>query len=322
MNSFGRKFRVSVFGESHGTYVGICIDGCPAGIRLSSADFEHDIVRRKAGAKGTTKRVEDDTPELISGVYNGYTTGAPVTILFANKNARSHDYEQYADIPRPGHADFVAHKKFNGYNDPRGGGHFSGRLTLPLVAAGVIAKKVIDPISVAAKLVQVGGSDDISATIEKAMANGDSVGGVVECSVQNVPVGLGEPFFDSLESLLAHILFSIPAVKGVEFGAGFTSATMLGSQHNDAIENVDGKTSTNHTGGINGGISNGNELTLRVAVKPTPSIAKEQQTVNLRTGERELLSVTGRHDSCIALRVPVVVEAAVAIVLVDMLLLK
>lgn len=323
MNSFGRIFKVSIFGESHGESVGIVIDGCPAGLALSPEVFLEDLERRKGGTqKGTTPRKEDDLPIFKSGLFNGRTTGAPVTILFENNNTRSADYEKQRAVPRPGHADFVSGAKAGGFEDYRGGGHYSGRLTLPLVAAGIIAKKLISPHKVQATITEIGGEKDTEKGIQKAIDQKDSVGGIVECRVSGLPVGLGEPFFDSMESQLAHIVFSIPAVKAIEFGAGFASTKMFGSEHNDAIAGADGKTFTNHAGGVVGGLSNGNELVFRIAVKPTSSTPKEQQTWNKETGQVESFSVKGRHDLCIALRVPVVLEAATAIVLADMLLLE
>ena len=319
MNSFGRLFRVSIFGESHGAGVGIVIDGCPAGIPLTEEDFESDLSRRKSGAKGTTPRKEPDLPTIVSGVYKNYTTGAPLTIMFANTNTRSRDYEALKNIPRPGHADFTAAKKYQGFQDPRGGGHFSGRLTLGLTAAGVIAKKIIAPIEIEANILEVGGSANISEAVDGAIDQNDSIGGIIQCAATNVPVGLGEPFFDSIESLVAHMMFSIPAIKGIEFGSGFKAAAMTGSRHNDLIIDKNGKTATNHAGGVNGGITNGNDIVFRVAVKPTPSISRPQKTVNTQSGDLESLVIEGRHDACIALRVPVVVEAGLAIVLADLL---
>lgn len=322
MNSFGRIFRIHIFGESHGEAVGISVDGCPAGIALTIEDFEVDLKRRKGGSKGTTPRTEDDIPKFISGVFNDKTTGTPLTILFSNSNTRSSDYEKLRAIPRPGHADFVATKKFGGYEDYRGGGHFSGRLTVALVAAGVIAKKILQDISINALILNIGGEADIEKGLQKAIDAKDSIGGIVECRVEGLPIGLGEPFFDSVESLLSHAVFSIPAIRGIEFGTGFHAAGMFGSEHNDAIENKDGKTTTNHAGGIVGGLTNGNELVFRVAVKPTSSTPKEQQTLNMQTNEIETFSVKGRHDLCIALRVPVVLEAVTAIVLADLMMLE
>lgn len=323
MNSFGRIFRVSIFGESHGPSVGITIDGCPAGLALTEDAFTNDLERRKGGLqKGTTPRKEDDKPIFITGVFNQKTTGAPLTILFENKNTRSGDYEKQRAIPRPGHADFVAHEKFGGSEDFRGGGHFSGRLTVCLVAAGVIAKKILQGISVDANIIEVAGERDVEAGLQKAIDAKDSVGGIVECRVKGLPVGLGEPFFDSAESLISHAAFSIPAVKGIEFGAGFGAAKMFGSEHNDAIQDASGHTRTNHAGGIVGGITNGNELVFRVVIKPTSSTPKEQESWNWETRQTELFSIKGRHDLCIALRVPPVLEAVAAIVLADMMLLE
>ncbi len=320
MNTFGRIFRIHIFGESHGEAVGVTIDGCPPGIPIKTDDFKHDLLRRKSGAKGTTSRKEDDIPKIISGVYKNYSTGAPITVLFENKNTRSDDYN-FRVHPRPGHADFVADKKYNSYNDDRGGGHFSGRLTLGLVAAGVIAKKIINKISVKAKLTKVGGSKDIAATIEEAVKSGDSLGGSRECRVTNIPVGLGEPFFDSVESLISHAVFSIPGIKGIEFGSGFNAAKMKGSEHNDLIINKKGETKTNNAGGINGGITNGNEIIFRLAVKPTSSISLPQETFDFEKERVETLVVKGRHDACFALRVPVIIEAVTACVLADLILI-
>jgi chorismate synthase len=320
MNAFGKLFKVSIFGESHGTSVGIVIDGCPAGLPLKQADFENDFSRRKSGAKGTTPRQEPDTPRIMSGVFNDRCTGAPLMILFENTNTQSGDYNQLKDTPRPGHADFTGHFKFGGYQDYRGGGHFSGRLTLGLVAAGVVAKKMIAPTSITSSILEVGGSSDIEAALDRAIENKDSIGGIIECSITSVPAGLGEPFFDSVEAVLSHVIFSIPAIKGIEFGAGFRAAKMTGSEHNDNIVSTQGSTETNHAGGINGGISNGNEICFKVAVKPTSSTHQTQRTINLLSGEMEDLTIEGRHDTCIALRVPVVVEAAAAIVIADLML--
>ena len=322
MNSFGRIFRISIYGESHGNQVGVLIDGCPAGLEISEDEFTEDLLRRKSGAKGTTPRIEDDKPILVSGVFNGFTTGAPILISFQNKNTKSDDYKDLLGFPRPGHADFTAKMKYGGFNDYRGGGHFSGRLTLGLVAAGVIAKKLIKPVSVNAKIVEAGGEPDVEKAINNAIKNEDSIGGIVECKTENVSVGLGEPFFDSAESLLSHIVFSIPAIKGIEFGSGFNATKMYGSEHNDQLIDASGKTLTNFAGGINGGITNGNLLVFRVAVKPTSSISKTQQTINLNTGQKEELKIKGRHDVCIALRVPVIIEAVTSIVLADLMLLE
>ncbi|MBN9297638.1 MAG: chorismate synthase [Filimonas sp.] len=323
MNSFGRIFKVNIFGESHGESVGVNIDGVPAGLPLSAEDFLVDIERRKGGTqKGTTPRQESDLPIFKSGVFNNVTTGAPLTILFENNNTRSGDYQKQRDVPRPGHADFVASKKFGGHEDYRGGGHFSGRLTVCLVAVGVIAKKILKGIEVKSTILEIGGEADLEKGLQKAIDAKDSIGGIVECRVNGLPIGLGEPFFDSAESLLAHAAFAIPAVRGVEFGTGFAAARMFGVQHNDAIDDLTGKTVTNHAGGIVGGITNNNELVYRIAIKPTSSTPKEQFTLNWTTGEKETFSVKGRHDLCIALRVPVVMEAITAMVLVDLMMLE
>jgi chorismate synthase len=478
LNSFGRLFRVSIFGESHGESAGIVIDGCPAGLSLTLEDFLPDLERRKGGTqKGTTPRQEEDLPIFKSGLFNNKTTGAPITILFENKNTRSSDYEKLRAVPRPGHADFVARKKFGGFEDYRGSGHFSGRLTVALVAAGVIAKKLLlltsplaplqrrrgqnltEPgyitsspdqwkvlsefakqnrrkateaerilweeirnrkiegckfrrqhpiegfipdfvclekkliieidgdyhnteeqqkydaerakwlqahsyrfirftnlqvlenkssvieeigkqllseskassplergvggeVKITATILEIGGEKDLDKGLQKAIDHKDTIGGIIECRAEGLPVGLGEPFFDSVESVLSHAVFAIPAVRGIEFGTGFAAAKMFGSEHNDTIENMEGKTATNHAGGVVGGLSNGNELVFRIAIKPTSSTPKEQTTLNWETGNIETVSVKGRHDLCIALRVPVVLEAVTAIVLADLLFLE
>ena len=357
MNSFGNKFRVSIFGESHGERIGVTIDGVLPGIPLEAKDFAEDLARRKAGALGTTPRLEADEPEIVSGVYQGKTTGAPLTILFKNENTRSEDYEQFRKHPRPGHADFTTNLKFGGFNDPRGGGHFSGRLTLGVVAAGVLAKKMLYFAQFQARLVKVGGLTDAAQwpeALKSAQAEGDSLGGVVECTVNGLPIGLGEPFWNSVESQISHAVFAIPGVRGIEFGDGFAASDMKGSEHNDLFpeheccgghHHEDGEEHhcchgeheeghecqchgeheheggehhccgrhkhpqppvTNHAGGVNGGITNGNPLVFRVAFKPTASIAKA--------------GIPGRHDVCFALRTPVIVEAMAAIVLVDLAL--
>ncbi len=317
MNSFGRVFRIHLFGESHGKAIGVCVDGCPPGVPLAEKDFIHDLSRRRPGARGTTPRKEKDSPEILAGVFNGHTTGAPITITFANENIRPKDYSFVVDQPRPGHADMAAAHRFRGFQDYRGGGHFSGRMTLALVAAGVVAKKLLGDIRISAALVEAGGQRDIDKAVENAMREGDSIGGIVECTAENIPMGWGEPFFDSVESVISHLVFAIPAIKGIGFGSGFRSATMKGSGHNDPILDKSGKTKTNHAGGITGGLTNGNLLEFRVAVKPTSSIAREQRSLHTKTNKVEAMKVAGRHDACIALRVPVVVEAVTAIALAD-----
>ena len=345
MNTFGRRFRVSIFGESHGELIGVVLDGVPEGLELSAQDFEYDIQRRKSGAKGTTPRREDDIPELVSGVYEGHTTGAPLTIVFRNNNTRSADYSLFEAMPRPGHADLTAALKWEDCQDPRGSGHFSGRLTLPVVAAGVVAKKMLQdatildetPLnSVEAKIVELGGiSRDFSTPLEmadvmpqewqdaidKAIEEGDSLGAVIECTVPDIDPGYGEPFWDSVESVIAHAIFSIPGVRGLEFGDGFKASAMKGSEHNDPT-GPDCRPLKNGAGGVNGGITNGAPLKFRVAFKPTSSISKPQQTFNFATGEMDTLEVKGRHDVCFALRAPVVVEAMTAIALADLVRLK
>jgi len=358
MNTFGNKFRVSIFGESHGERIGVTVDGVLPGIPLSEEDFLQDLSRRKAGELGTTPRVEADEPQILSGVYNGRTTGAPLTVVFRNENTRSEDYEGFREHPRPGHADFTANLKYGGFNDPRGGGHFSGRMTLAVVAAGVIAKKMMYFARFSAQLKEIGGITDADAwkdALKAAAAEGDSLGGVVECSVEGLPIGLGEPFWDSVESVISHAIFAIPGVRGIEFGDGFEAARMKGSEHIDLFpehkchhddpghECCHGEEGhecgchgeeghecgchgdhgeephhccghhkhpqppvTNHCGGVNGGITNGNPVVFRVAFKPTASIAKA--------------CVGGRHDVCFALRTPVIVEAMAAIALVDLAL--
>lgn len=370
MNTFGRKFRVTIFGESHGEAIGVVLDGVPAGLDLCEADFEKDILRRKSGAKGTTPRIESDVPQIVSGVFEGHTTGAPLTILFRNENVKSQDYAQFAAMPRPGHADLTAAHRWDDCNDPRGGGHFSGRLTLPVVAAGVVAKKILadatildeTPVpynGIRAQIVELGGipacnadkgeSQDDRAqipdqvgndgagndrvdnrerlpkvwqeAIDQAAAEGDSLGAVIECVVPEIDPGYGEPFWDSVESQIAHAIFSIPGVRGVEFGDGFKAAAMRGSEHNDPI-GEDGRPAKNGAGGVNGGLTNGAPLKFRLAFKPTSSIARPQQTFNFATGEMDTLQIKGRHDVCFALRCPVIVEAMTAIVLADFALLR
>ena len=344
MNTIGRKFRVSIFGESHGELIGVVLDGVPAGLELSEQDFEKDILRRKSGAKGTTPRIEADKPSIVSGVFEGHTTGAPLTIVFQNTNTHSSDYSLFAAMPRPGHADLTAALKWDDCQDPRGGGHFSGRLTLPIVAAGVVAKKMIADLTILdetpcneinAGIIELGGisladcqeagqkaiPSEWQQAIEDAIREGDSLGAVVECHVPNIDPGYGEPFWDSVESQIAHAIFAIPGVRGLEFGDGFKSAAMKGSEHNDPI-GEDGRPLKNGAGGINGGITNGSTINFRVAFKPTSSIRKGQQTFNFAKGEMDTLEVPGRHDACFALRAPVVVEAMTAIVLADLISIR
>jgi len=324
MNTFGNNFRISIFGESHGPVVGVTVDGVRPGLFLNADDFLDDLRRRMPGVPGTTSRTETDIPKIISGVCDGHTTGAPLTVVFENGDTRSCDYSSFRHIPRPGHADYTSSVKFGGFNDIRGGGQFSGRMTLALVAAGTVARKMLPQnIAISARLVEVGGVNaPVGATgtgpwyadvVEKARSDGDSVGGVIECVCHGVPAGIGDPFFDSVESVISHLVFSIPGVRGIEFGDGFRASGMKGSEHNDPICDAGGTTSRNGAGGINGGITNGNDIVFRVAVKPTSSIASSQTSFNFGTGRMEVFSIKGRHDTCIALRCPVVVEAAAAI---------
>lgn len=350
-NSFGNNVSVTLFGESHGAAVGAVIDGLPAGISVNESFIEHQLFLRRPVGKISTPRKETDKFSIVSGVFNGKTTGTPICVLIPNENTKSGDYSKNYGKARPGHADYTAYVKYNGCEDYRGGGHFSGRITAGLVAAGAIAvdllknkgiyiathinkcagvsdtgfndyKKDAEYLSAAQfPVLNEGVKDKMISAIEKAAEEGDSVGGILETAVTGVPVGVGEPWFDSVESVLSHALFSIPAVKGVEFGAGFGCADILGSQMNDEFRINDGviTTKTNNNGGINGGITNGMPLVFRCAVKPTPSIAKSQNTVDFTSGEEVVLSVSGRHDPCIVHRARVVVDSVVAIVLCDLL---
>ena len=321
MNSIGVVFRVTLFGESHGPAIGVTIDGIPPGIPVKAEDFLPDLRRRQSGSIGTTKRQEPDLPEILSGVFNETTTGAPLTLMTRNSDKISSDYDEFKDVPRPGHADFVSQIKHSGYSDMRGSGHFSGRITWGMVAAGVIAKKIAGPAVISAHLNSAGGSEDIEKAINAAIAKNDSIGGIIECMVKNPPQAVGEPFFYSFESAVSHIVFSIPAIKGIEFGSGFSAALMNGSENNDPFIDSTGRTSSNNAGGINGGITNGNEIVFRIAVKPTSSIGVEQTTFNFKGGNMTTLMVKGRHDTCIALRMPVIVEAATAIAMADLILI-
>ncbi len=320
MNSFGRLFRVSIFGESHGGSVGVVVDGVRPGINLSKEDFVSDLSRRKSGGLGTTPRIEADDVIIETGVFEGYTTGAPILLRFLNQNTKSKDYSNLVVQPRPGHSDFTAKQKFNGYNDYRGGGAFSGRLTLGMVSAGVIAKKMLEGLNFDTKIVNLYGETDpakFNDILINTVKAKDSIGGIIDVNVKGVPVGLGEPYFDSLESTIAHLMFSIGGVKGVEFGIGFEGANLKGSEFNDVIIDEKGTTKTNNNGGINGGISNGNPISVKVFIKPTASIGVPQETYSYRENKVSTLEITGRHDAAIILRAMVVCEAAVAIALAD-----
>jgi len=307
--------KISIFGQSHSPAIGVSIDGLPAGVRLDIDQLRSFLQRRSPGqSKLTTARMETDEPAILSGLVNGVTCGAPLAIIIRNTDIRSEDYREIQDIPRPSHADYTAHVKFGGYQDVAGGGHFSGRLTAPLCAAGGICLQILRGLGVTidANIVQIG---DILNAKEK----GDSVGGIVECTATGLPAGLGDPMFDGIENRIAGIVFGIPGVKGVEFGSGFAGAALMGSENNDSFY-MDGetvKTRTNNSGGILGGITNGMPVVFRVAFKPTPSIGMEQESVSLSRGENAVLQVKGRHDPCIVPRAVPCVEAAAAIALYD-----
>jgi chorismate synthase len=322
LNSIGNIFRLTIYGESHGSHIGIIIDRCPPGIKLTKDEIENELKRRRPGKKGTTTRIESDEFEFISGIFNEYSTGSPINIMIKNSDKKSKDYSIFHHVPRPGHADHTASEKYGNFNDPRGGGMFSGRMTACLVAAGTIAKKVIKPMKIDSRIHSIGGEKDYQEIIDKVQAEGDSVGGIIETTITNMEKGIGEPFFNSFESELSRMIFSIPAIKGIEFGAGFASASLKGSEMNDAIIDENGKTATNNSGGINGGISNGNEIYFRVAVKPTSSISMTQKTYNNKSKQVEGFNIEGRHDACIALRVPPIIEAATACVLADLKLIN
>lgn len=327
-NSFGQLFRITSFGESHGVAMGVVIDDCPAGLEISRDEIQSELDKRRPGqSPQTSARQEKDQVEILSGIFEGKTLGTPIALVVKNEDAQSKSYEDIKDKYRPGHADYVYDVKY-GFRDWRGGGRASARETLARVAAGSIAKKLlaVSGIEIEGNLIQVGEIKDankFAEVIDEAKANKDSLGGIVEVVVHNVPVGLGSPVFDKLSADLAKAVMSIPATKGFEIGDGFESVKKFGSENNDQLKNQAGtiKTVTNHAGGIVGGISNGEDIVLRIAFKPTSSIAKEQTTVN-QAGEETTIEVTGRHDPCVAVRAVPVVEAMVAIVLADHLLLN
>jgi len=349
-NSIGKEFVVTSFGESHGKCVGVIVDGCPAGLPLSEKDIQAELYRRiPPQPKIVSGRIEKDVAEILSGIFNGFTTGAPISMLVENKEADSTDYEAIKDLPRPGHADYAARVKYGGFNDYRGGGRFSGRVTVALIIGGAVAKKLLSLFGVdvlaytkaignvrmskslsfeeirkrryetAVRCPDIACAEAMEEAIVKARKEGDSVGGIIEIIALKVPAGVGEPLFDSLDADIAKMLFTIPAVKGVEFGAGFKAAELKGSENNDAylMRNRKVATLTNNAGGILGGISSGMPIIVRIAVKPTPSIAKEQQTVNLSTMENATIKVTGRHDPCVVPKAVPAAESAVAVVLAD-----
>lgn len=353
-NVYGNSITVTLFGESHGEQIGAVIDGLAPGIEIDMDFMRKQLELRKPHGKISTQRVEADEPHIVSGVFEGKTTGTPICILFENQNTKSKDYSRTKNLMRPGHADFTANEKYHGFQDYRGGGHFSGRITTPIVAAGAIMIQALQKkgIYIGSHIQKCGLIEDklfsdyeteiarvndlifpvldekvaekMHAYMVQAAEDGDSVGGVLETVVTGMPSGVGEPWFDTMESMLAHALFSIPAVKGVEFGKGFRFADMKGSEANDAFEIKDGKvvTKTNHNGGINGGITNGMPIQFQTVVKPTASIYKKQETVNIETMENETLQIHGRHDPAIVPRARVVVDSMTAIVLADMLALR
>lgn len=323
MNTLGSLLRVSVCGESHGPALLATLDGVPVGLTLSPESFTEAMARRQGEGEFVTPRREADRVEIVAGVFNGHTTGAPLALFIANRDARSSDYTRFAQHPRPGHSDMVARLRYEGFNDPRGGGIFSGRLTAGMVAAGVVAKMILSPATLHAKLVQIGPSKQADAwhsLLRAASARGDSLGGIVELRGEGFPLGVGEPPFDGVEPYIARALMAIPGARGVEFGAGFAGAAMKGSEHNDCYVDAQGHTASNYAGGANGGLTNGNELVARVAFKPTPSIAQAQVTFNLARGAMEPLRIHGRHDVCFALRTPVIVESYAALALADLTL--
>jgi len=349
-NSTGKEFTITSFGESHGKIVGVVVDGCPAGLPLTEADIQAELDRRiPADPKIVSARIEKDKPRILSGIFEGFTTGAPIAMLVENKEVDSADYKAIKDLPRPGHADYPARIKYGGFNDYRGGGRFSGRVTVALIMAGAIAKKLLSQFDVdvlaytrsvgktrsdkkfsiqeirgnrykaATRCPDLTCAEKMEEVIVEARKEGESIGGVVECIAVNVPVGVGEPMFDSLDADLAKALFNVPAVKAVEFGLGFGIAELKGSESNDAYVIQDGKvaTSTDNMGGILGGLSNGMPILIRVAIKPTPSISAKQKTVDLSTMEDSVISVKGKHDPCVVPKAVPAVEAAVAVILAD-----
>jgi chorismate synthase len=323
MNTYGTLFKITLYGESHQSAIGVVIDGMPAGILIDQARIQADLKKRQPGAVGTTPRKEEDAFEITSGVFNGYSTGSPIHLMIRNQNVRSQDYDHLKKQPRPGHADFVAEVKYQGFQDHRGGGRFSGRLTAALVAAGAIAKMII-PFQLSHQLLSVGTLKDLTKMdeyLQEIASQGDSVGGVIQVKATRMMVGLGEPFFNKLDAEIGKMMLSIPAVKGVEIGTGFEGASWLGSQFNDQIIDQEGHTKTNHSGGITGGISNGNDLLVQVMIKPTSSIQKTQETFHFGSESIEPLDVSGRHDVCIARRAGIVLENALAIVLADQYLM-
>lgn len=349
-SSYGENLRIHIFGESHGPAVGVAVEGIPAGERVDLEELQRFLDRRAPGRSAwSTPRKEADIPEFLSGLREGRTCGTPLTAILKSANTRSGDYDALRDVPRPGHADYTAWVKYGESRDSRGGGHFSGRLTAPLCVAGGICLQLLarEGVTVLSRIAAIGGIRDegelTASTAEKAFptvsdsageamrsaiaaarAEGDSLGGVIECAVLGLPAGLGDPMFDGMENRIAAAVFGVPAVKGIEFGAGFAAAGLRGSENNDAFSVENGRiiTDSNHCGGILGGITDGMPLTFRAAVKPTPSLARPQQSVDLKTGEIVPLTVTGRHDPCIVPRAVPCLEAAAAIAVYDALLAR
>lgn len=324
MNSYGTIFKVTLYGESHQDAIGVIIDGVVPGTLINEKTIKEDLGERRPGLVGTTKRKELDEFIITSGVFNGYATGTPIHVTIQNSDFREKDYVNLINHPRPSHADFVAHAKYKGFNDYRGGGMFSGRLTAPLVIAGAVAKMMV-PFEFEHKLRKVGALKDIEKIddyLKEIEQEGNSVGGVIELRVSKMDIGLGEPFFNKIDSEIAKMMFSIPGVKGVEIGTGFKGVEMLGSEFNDVIIDEKGTTKTNHSGGTSGGISNGNDLLIKVFIKPTPSIKIKQNTFNFKENKMKELTIKGRHDVCFARRTGIVLQNALAIVLADLYLLK
>lgn len=318
MNSFGNKFKITVYGASHEDSMGVIIDGVVPGIKINYSMIDEDLSRRRPKDVGTTKRVEEDIYIVKNGVFNGFTTGAPINIEIPNTNTRTKDYSNIIDHPRPSHADFVANIKYNGFNDYRGGGIFSGRLTACIVVAGSIAK-MITPYIYESKIIKLGSEDDAmqyDEYLDNVLIKGDSVGGEIKLTIKNVPVGLGDPLFNKLDARLSYMLMNIPGIKAVSFGSKI-SKLVYGSKYNDQIINEEGKTKTNHAGGIVGGISNGNDIVINVSIKPTSSIGISQDTFNFKSKELKELKIKGRHDVAFVRRMPVILENACAIVLAD-----
>ncbi len=325
MNSFGKIFRVTIFGESHGYCVGVVIDGVTPGIDICEEDFEKDLKRRLPETRYITQRKEKDKVNIISGYFNGKTTGAPLTLILKNKDVDSRTYENILNIPRPSHADFTSKIKYKGFNDFRGGGIFSGRLTASIVLAGVVAKKMLNKVEFESKVISIGGEKypgkKAEALLAKTAIEKDTLGAIIQTKIKNIPIGLGEPFFDGLESYLSHILFSIPGLKAIEFGEGINSASIKGSQYIDKFIDKNGKTLTNNSGGINGGISNGNEIIFNCYFHPPVTMNKELEYYDFSDEKVKKLALNFRYDICYGLRTPVIVEASASIALIDLYLL-